>query len=90
MIMAITASFSPGARALSVFGDAASNNIKASRDAAGRILINGGAAIVGGIPTSPTPASSCSARPAMTRSQLTKPTARCRPYSFSAATATTP
>ena len=50
--MAITASFSPGARVLSVFGDAASNSIKASRDAAGNILINGGAvAVVGGNPT---------------------------------------
>ena len=47
--MAITASFSPGARVLSVFGDSASNNIRASRDAAGRILINGGAvSILGG------------------------------------------
>src|SRR6478752_9590549 len=47
--MAITASFSPGARVVSVFGDSASNNIRASRDAAGRILINGGAvSILGG------------------------------------------
>ena len=44
--------FSPGARVLSVFGDSASNNIRASRDAAGRILINGGAVpILGGNPT---------------------------------------
>ena len=34
--MAITASFLPGARVLSVFGDAASNNITASRNAAGK------------------------------------------------------
>src|SRR6476469_1965878 len=47
--MATTASFSPGARVLAVFGDSASNNIRASRDAAGRILINGGAvSILGG------------------------------------------
>ena len=44
--MAITASFLPGARVLSVFGDSLGNNVKASRDAAGRILINGGAVTV--------------------------------------------
>ena len=50
--MAITASFLPGARVLSVFGDSLGNNIKASRDAAGRILINGGAVpVLGGTPT---------------------------------------
>jgi Ca2+-binding RTX toxin-like protein len=50
--MAITASFLPGARVLSVFGDSVGNNIRASRDAAGRILINGGAVtVVGGTPT---------------------------------------
>src|SRR5262249_60860318 len=37
---------------LSVFGDAAGNSITISRDAAGRILVNGGAiAVVGGTPT---------------------------------------
>src|SRR5262249_47257419 len=51
-IMAITASFLPGARVLSVFGDSLGNNIRASRDAAGKILINGGAVtVVGGTPT---------------------------------------
>ena len=50
--MAITASFLPGARVLSVFGDAASNRITASRNVAGNILINGGAvAVLGGNPT---------------------------------------
>jgi Ca2+-binding RTX toxin-like protein len=50
--MAITASFSPGARVLSVFGDSLDNTIVASRDAAGNILINGGAvSVVGGSPT---------------------------------------
>ena len=50
--MAITASFLPGARVLSVFGDSLGNNVRASRDAAGQILINGGAVtIVGGTPT---------------------------------------
>jgi Ca2+-binding RTX toxin-like protein len=35
-----------------VFGDSLGNNIKASRDAAGRILINGGAVpVLGGTPT---------------------------------------
>ena len=50
--MAITASFLPGARVLSVFGDSKSNSIKASRDAAGNILINDGTvAVLGGNPT---------------------------------------
>jgi Ca2+-binding RTX toxin-like protein len=50
--MAITASFLPGARVLSVFGDATKNPITASRDAAGRILINGGAVpVLGGTAT---------------------------------------
>jgi Ca2+-binding RTX toxin-like protein len=48
----VTASFSPTAGTLSVIGDQADNNIIVSRDAAGRILINGGAvAIVGGTAT---------------------------------------
>src|SRR5262249_33433331 len=52
MTMAISASFSSSARILSVFGDSSANNIRASRDAAGRILINGGAVTVdGGTPT---------------------------------------
>ena len=50
--MAITASFLSGARVLSVFGDGLGNTIRASRDAAGRILINNGAVtVLGGIPT---------------------------------------
>jgi len=50
--MAITASFLPGARVLSVFGDGTRNVITASRNAAGNILINGGAVtVVGGSPT---------------------------------------
>jgi hypothetical protein len=48
-IMAITASFSASNGFLSIFGDATSNNIRASRDAAGNILVNGGAVpILGG------------------------------------------
>jgi Ca2+-binding RTX toxin-like protein len=43
---ATTASFSNGV--LSVFGDAANNSIVISRDAAGRVLVNGGAIGVGG------------------------------------------
>jgi Ca2+-binding RTX toxin-like protein len=51
-ILAVTASFIPSAGVLSVFGDALDNNIVASRDAAGRILINGGAVpVLGGTPT---------------------------------------
>jgi hypothetical protein len=47
---ATTATFSSGV--LSVFGDSGSNAIVISRDAAGRILVNGGAiAVVGGTPT---------------------------------------
>ena len=47
--MAITASFIPSMGLLSIFGDAAKNSIVASRDAAGTILINGGAVpVLGG------------------------------------------
>jgi Ca2+-binding RTX toxin-like protein len=50
--MAITASFIPGAGLLSVFGDAAKNTVTVSRNAAGKILVNGGAvSVVGGSPT---------------------------------------
>ena len=41
--MATTATFSPGAGVLSVSDDNLDNTIVASRDAAGNILINGGA-----------------------------------------------
>src|SRR4051812_6422192 len=47
---ATTASFSAGT--LTVFGDSANNSITVSRDAAGKILVNGGAvAVAGGTPT---------------------------------------
>src|SRR5215468_4225269 len=50
--MATTASFIPGAGSLSVLGDALDNTTTISRDAAGNILVNGGAvAVVGGTPT---------------------------------------
>ena len=50
--MAIKASFSPGAGLLSVFGDAAKNTVTVSRNAAGSLLVNGGAvSVAGGNPT---------------------------------------
>jgi Ca2+-binding RTX toxin-like protein len=52
ILLATTASFSPGAGILSVLGDARNNTIVVSRDPAGQILVNGGAvAIQGGAPT---------------------------------------
>ncbi len=48
--MAVTSTFNSGQ--LSVIGDALDNNVTVSRDAAGTILVNGGAvATVGGTPT---------------------------------------
>ena len=50
--MAITASFLPGTGVLTEFGDATDNTIVTSRNAAGTILVNGGAvSVVGGNPT---------------------------------------
>src|SRR3954468_18317110 len=50
--MAVKATFSPGAGVLSEFGDATNDTIVTSRDAAGQILVNGGAVpIVGGAAT---------------------------------------
>src|SRR6201999_3486852 len=47
---AVTSTFNAGV--LTVNGDALNNNIAVSRDAAGRILVNGGAvAVIGGTPT---------------------------------------
>ena len=49
---AVTASFTPTSGTLSVIGDANNNSITLSRDAAGKILVNGGAvAVIGGTPT---------------------------------------
>src|SRR4051812_45905858 len=49
---AVTAVFIPAAGALSVFGDSLDNTIVVSRNAAGRILVNGGnVAVLGGTPT---------------------------------------
>jgi Ca2+-binding RTX toxin-like protein len=51
-IQSVSASFIPSAGLLSVFADAGDNTVVASRNAAGNILINGGAvAVVGGTPT---------------------------------------
>jgi Ca2+-binding RTX toxin-like protein len=48
----VTAAFNPTSQVLSVFGDAAPNTIVVSRDAAGTILVNGGAiAVQGGTAT---------------------------------------
>jgi Ca2+-binding RTX toxin-like protein len=48
----VTALFTPQAGLLSILGDAANNNITVSRDAAGKILVNGGAVnILGGTAT---------------------------------------
>ncbi|HYE21335.1 MAG TPA: calcium-binding protein, partial [Tepidisphaeraceae bacterium] len=49
---AVTASFAPGSGLLSVFGDNLDNNITVSRNAAGNLLVNGGAvSILGGSAT---------------------------------------
>jgi Ca2+-binding RTX toxin-like protein len=50
--MAVTASFNPTSGVLTVFGDSLDNNITLSRNAAGQILVNGGAvAVTGGTAT---------------------------------------
>src|SRR5829696_4545915 len=50
--MAITSNFLPGSQLLSVFDDSLDNNITVSRNAAGTILVNGGAVpVLGGTPT---------------------------------------
>jgi hypothetical protein len=52
ILPAITATFAPGVGILTVFGDAQNNTIVVSRDAAGKILVNGGdVAIHGGTAT---------------------------------------
>src|SRR5215468_6076795 len=50
--MAITGTFSPGAGILTLIADANANSLTLSRNAAGTILVNGGAVpILGGTPT---------------------------------------
>jgi Ca2+-binding RTX toxin-like protein len=52
VVPAVTAVFTPGAGILSVFGDSADNSIVVGRDAAGHVLVNGGAVrVLGGTPT---------------------------------------
>src|SRR6185436_18247140 len=52
ILPAVSAFFVPPVGVLTVFGDAGDNTIAVSRDAAGRILVNGGAvAVRGGTPT---------------------------------------
>src|SRR5262245_28884615 len=52
VLPAVTASFLPASGTLSVFGDALDNTITLGRNAAGQILVNGGAVLVkGGTPT---------------------------------------
>src|SRR5215831_8526286 len=52
LMLAVTAVFSPQSGLLTIFGDAQNNTITISRDAAGAILVNGGAvAVQGGTPT---------------------------------------
>src|SRR5258707_1226304 len=47
--MAVTAAYVPFAHTLTVFGDSLDNQIVVSRDAAGKLLVNGGAVpILGG------------------------------------------
>jgi Ca2+-binding RTX toxin-like protein len=48
--MAVTASFEPAVGTLTVIGDTLDNTITVSRDAAGNILINGGAVVIQGGP----------------------------------------
>jgi Ca2+-binding RTX toxin-like protein len=48
ILPAITSSFNPNVGILSVLGDALNNNIVVSRDAAGKILVNGGAVPIQG------------------------------------------
>ncbi len=51
-LLALTATFSPASGVLNVYGDSGDNTIEVSRNAAGAILVNGGAvAVIGGAPT---------------------------------------
>jgi hypothetical protein len=52
VLPAVTATFLPGAGTLSIFGDALDKTTTVSRDAAGQILVNGGAVnVLGGTTT---------------------------------------
>ena len=88
--MAITSSFSSNG-ILTEFGDALDNTIVTSRDAAGNILVNGGAvATVGGTPTvANTTLIQVFGQGGNDTITLTRSTARCLRRICSAATATT-
>ena len=88
--MAITSSFSPNAGILTTFGDNLNNNITLSRNAAGQILVNGGAvAVKGGTPTvANTRRYRCSVRAVTTSSRSTRVTGPCQAPICSAAPAT--
>ncbi len=48
----VTGSYTPGSGVLAILGDGAANTLTVSRDAAGQLLVNGGAiAVAGGTPT---------------------------------------
>ena len=68
--MAVTATYIPNSQVLTVFGDSLNNNITVSRDAAGKIFVNGGAVrILGGTSTvANTTASKCLDKAATTSS----------------------
>jgi Ca2+-binding RTX toxin-like protein len=51
IVPTVSATFLPGSHTLTVFGDAQNNTIVISRDAAGRILLNGGPITTFGTPT---------------------------------------
>src|SRR5262245_38114432 len=48
VLPSVTATFLPNAGTLSIFGDAQDNTIVVSRDAAGKLLVNGGAVTIQG------------------------------------------
>ena len=90
--MAVTSIFSPGAGILTTFGDNLDNTITLSRNAAGKILVNGGAvAVMGGTPTVANTDQDPGVRPGRQRHHHPRrePTARCRAPICSAAPATT-
>ena len=70
--MAIKASFSQGAHLLSELGDSADNTITTSRDAAGQILVNGGAVPIQGGPATVANTASATSRQAASRGSSSK------------------
>ena len=87
---AVTASFNNGA--LTVTGDSLDNNVAVSRNAAGQILVNGGAvAVIGGTPTvaNTSVIKVFGARRQRRDHAVARSTARCPRRSSSAAPATT-